>query len=254
MSNIVRIKPIQKSTWSGFIRYKNTKDYITPYYDTTGIIITGLTKEDEVRLGSELKKDLTPGSPFWYEYNIIMTEKERVLNIDYPEQELAYKFLLAHKKIANSETEKIEGKWPAAEYIIYNEEAEAKTKNEKFTLKRRAVTEFNKLSTDQMRDILKLYPGFVNTTSVSSDIVESKLFELVEKDPEKFLTLVGDKNLDMKVFLKDLVAAKILRKNKSAYYYGDDHLGHDEESVIAFLDDIQNQSLKIDFKEQLKKK
>lgn len=252
MSNIVRVKPIKKTTWSGFVRYKNTKDHITPYYNQYGVLETGLTKEDEERLGKELKKDLSPQSSFWYDYSIIMTDKERVFNTDFAEQEVAHKLLLAHKRVCNSETEK--ANWPYADYILYNEEAEAKVKNEAFSTKRKAVTAFNALSTDQMKDILKLYPGFVNSTdSVSLNIIEAKLFELMEKDPAKFIDLVGDKKLEMKIFLKDLVANKILRKNKTAFYYGDDFLGHDEETTITYLDNPEHQSLKIDFKQQLEK-
>lgn len=251
MSNLITVKPIKRETWSGFIRYKNTKDYISPHYDSTGSIVTGLTKEDEEKLGKELKKDLSPSSAFWREYAIIMTEKERVLNLDTPEGELAHKFLLANQRVANSETER--HLWPAADYIIYSEEAEAKVKNEKFSLKRKAVTAFNELSAAEMRNILKLYPGFVNTESTSSEIVEAKLFEFMDKDPESFLLRVKDKKLDEKIFLKDLVAARILRKNKTSYYYGEDFIGHDEESTISYLDDLKNQDLKIDLKQQLEK-
>ena len=75
----------------------------------------------------------------------------------------------------------------------------------------------------------------------------------LEKDPNKFISLVGDKKLDMKVFLKDLVSSKILRKNRTAFYYGEDCLGHDEESTITYLEDPKHQSLKIQFAEQLEK-
>lgn len=249
MSNIVKIKPIDRMTWSGFVRYKNTKDYITPHYDQSGTIVTGLNPEDQARLEKILKRDLSPVSSFWHDYAIILTDKEKVLNLDNPEHELAYKFLLANKKVANSETERME--WPYAEYIIYNEELEAQVKNEKFTVKRKAVTAFNELSASQMRDILKLYPGFTKIDSVSPAIIETRLYELMEQDPAKFISLVQDKKLDMKVFLKDLVGHKILRKNKSAYYYGTDNIGHDEESTITYLEDPQNQGLLIALKQSL---
>lgn len=249
--NITKVKPIKKQTWSGFIRYKNTKDYLAPYYDSTGTIVTGLTPEDADRLGKALKKDLSPSSPFWLEYNLIFHDKEREFNESNPEGELAVKYMLAHKRVANSLEER--NNWPYADYIIFNEEIEAKVKNEKISLKRKAVSLFNELSTQQMRDILKLYPGYTKTDSVSADVVESKLFELMEIDPNKFIGLVGDKNLDMKIKLKDLVGAKILRKNKTAYYYGDDNIGHDEESTITYLIDPQNQGLLIALEKELEK-
>lgn len=251
MNKLIRVKPIKKDTWSGFIRFNNTKDYISPYYDAGGSIVTGLTLEDEERLGKLLKRDLSAVSPFWHEYKILMTDKERQFNIENPEQELAYLFMLSHRRVANSELER--HLFPAAEYIIYNEEMEAKVKNEKFSVKRKATTLFNELSLNQMRDILKLYPGYTKVDGVSSDVVEARLYELMEKDPAKFNELVGDKKLDMKVFLKDLTQAKILRKNRSAFYYGTDNIGHDEESTIMFLENPDNQGLLIALKQELEK-
>lgn len=251
MSRTVIVKAIKRHTWSGFLRYNNTKDLVTPLYDASGTIVTGLTEEDEKRLGKALNKDLSPNSDFWHEYKVIMTDKDKVIYIDTPEGELAYKFLLGHKRVANSELEKYN--WPYADYIIYNEENEAKVKNGKFSIKRKAITEFNKLSIDQMRDILKLYPGYTKVETISSEVVETRLFELMEADPEKFIDFVGDKKLDMKVLLKDLVASKILRKNKSAYYYGTDNIGHDEESTITYLEDPQNQGLLVALKKELEK-
>lgn len=252
-STIVTIKPIKRPTWNGFMRFKNTKDSLSPMHDYTGTIVTGLDREQQERLGKILQKDLSPASTFWYEYRVIMIDKDKVLNLENPEHELAYLFLKADKRVANSQEEYDKGEFPYARYVIYDEEKAAVEKNKEFTVKRKATTEFNKLSLEQMIDILKLYPGFINLTSNKPDVIESTLFELLEKDPEKFLNLSSDKKLDMKVFLKDLVNNKILRKNRSAFYYGEDILGHDEESTISFLDDPQHQALKIEFTEQLSK-
>jgi hypothetical protein len=253
MSNIVKVRALKTGSFNGFIRFKNTKDSISPMYDYTGTIVTGLTEDDAARLGKKLNKDLSPSSSFWHEYRVIMTDKEKIFNMSNAEHELAVLFLRGDKRIANSQEDLDKGLYPYAKYVIYDEEKAASDKNKEYTVKRKATIEFSKLSTGQMIDILKLYPGFVNLTSVTPDVVESSLFELLEKDPAKFLTLIGDKKLDMKVFLKDLVNNKVLRKNKTAFYYGEDFLGHDEESTIAFLEDPKHQSLKIEFAEQIAK-
>lgn len=254
MSNVVIVKPIKRSTWGGQIRYKNTKDSLVPMFDKTGTIVTGLTNEDADRLGKILQKDLSPASKFWHEYRVLMTDKQREFNMDNPEHELAIKFLQADKRVANSQEELDKGEYPYADYVIFDEEKAAIEKNKGFTLKRKAVAEFAKLSIDQMIDILKLYPGYVNMTSVTPDIIETNLYQKLEDNPARFLTLTSDKKLDMKIFLKDLVNSKLLRKNKSAFYYGEDFIGHDEESAITFLDDPQHQSLKIDLATQIKNK
>src|SRR5574339_342379 len=99
MSNIIVIKPLEKKNWAGVVRYRNCKDGIDPYFDKTGAVRTGLTKEDEKRLGEELGYDLASHSKFWHTYRIIMSNGERAFNLDNPEHELAYKFMLAHKRV-----------------------------------------------------------------------------------------------------------------------------------------------------------
>ena len=252
MSTLVTIKPIKKEgKWMNTLRYANTKDYITPYYDISGIIKTGLTKEDEVRLGEKLKKDLTATSEFWHDFRIVMIgEKEKTFNTVSPIQELEVLFLKSHKRIAKSLLEKN----AMADYYIVDERAEAQETNNKSSVKIKANRLFDLLTLDQKRDILKLYPGFSKTENVSAEIVEARLYEKLEENPAKFVNLTEDSKRDMKVLVKDLVDNAILRKNRNAYYYGDDVLGHDEESTITHLEDPKNQGLKIALMQELETK
>lgn len=252
--NIVRIKPLKKGKreWSGFqgIRYKNANHTITTFINKHRTMVTGLSPQDEERLGKIMDKDLRNTSPFWYDYKIILTDKDLILNLDNPEDELAYKVLSVHPKIQKSITDVN----PYAEYVIHNETDEAKVINEGGSVKIKAYTIFGKLSPEQKRNILKLYPGFVKSDSVSEEIISSKLLQELENNPSKFVELAEDKNMEMRVLLKDLVAAGILKKNKSSYKYGTDFLGHDEDSTIAFINDPENQSLKITLINELESK
>lgn len=254
MNKIVKIKLVDKkgsSSFNGFVRYNNTKDYLTPYYDSTGTIYTGLTPEDEERLGKKLNKDLSNLSPFWHDFKIVMTNKPTLLNINNPEHELAYLFVSGgHRRVAKAITDPDIGN---KDYYIVDENKEAAVVNAKASIKIKANKLFSTLSTENKKDILKLYPGFVNVDSVSPEIIDSKLYGLLESNPEKFIEQAEDKKRDTKVLLKDLVGASILRKNKSSYYYGDDFIGHDEETAISYIDDPTRQSLKIDLMAQLDK-
>lgn len=252
MSTLVTIKPIKKEgKWMNMLRYANTKDYITPYYDSAGIIQTGLTKEDEERLGKLLKKDLSPISEFWHDFRVVMLgEKEKTFNTISPLQELEVLFLKGHKRVANSFLDKT----LSSDYYIVDENAEAQVTNNKAAVKIKANLLFSSLTSDQKKDILKLYPGFSKTEKVSPSVVEAKLYEELEKNPAKFVSLTEDNKRDMKILVKDLVDNQILRKNRNAYYYGDDVLGHDEESTITHLEDPKNQGLKIALMQELEDK
>lgn len=252
MSKIVKIKLIEKTgtnAFNGFVRYKNTKDYITSYYDERGVLYTGLSEEDEVRLGKKLQVDLSNTSQYWHEFAIVMSDKEQELDISTAKQELQYLFLIGgHKRIARSITDSDFG---IKDYYIIDENKEAEVANSKASVKIEAYTLYGSLSAENKKDILKLYPGFTNLDSVSPSVIEAKLYEQLEKDPAKFVAQAKDKKRDSKILLKELVQANILRKNKSSYYYGDDFIGHDEESALTYIDDPSRQSLKVDLMAQL---
>lgn len=258
MSKIVKIKLIEKkggvNTFNGFVRYRNTKDYITPYYDERGLMYTGLTEEDRERLSKELQVDLRPSSPYWHDFKIVMTDKVHELYVLKDSvQELQYLFLTGgHKRIANSITDADFG---IKDYYIVDENKEAEVANNKAAIKIKANKLFSSLSTENKKDILKLYPGFtgINLDTTSSDIIEAKLYAELEKDSIGFINKAEDKKRDTKILIKDLVQATILRKNKSSFYYGDDFIGHDEESAISYIDDPVRQSLKVDLMAQLSK-
>lgn len=251
MNRIVTIKLVdKKDSWSKFVRYANTKDYIAPYYDQSGLLYTGLSPEQENEFGAILKKDLTQQSSFWHEYKVIMTDKPLQLNLINPEHRLAYAFLASHKRVANSITDPQIG---IKDYYIVDESKEAEVIMKGASEKMKANKIFSSLSTENKKDILRLYPGFVTIANVSDEVIDSKLYTEMEKNPGRFIIHAEDKKRDMKVFLKDLVNIDILRKNKSSYYYGEDFIGHDEESTISYIEDPARQSLKIDLMAQLNK-
>ena len=254
MDKLVKIKLVDKkgsSTFNGFVRYNNTKDYITPYYDKTGVMYTGLTEDEAIYYGNLIKQDLSPLSDFWHDFKIIMTDKVKILNLINPLHQLEYKFLQNHARIAQSVTDPDIG---LKDYVIIDETKEASVVNNKAALKIKANALFSKLSTENKKDILKLYPGFTSMDTVSSEVVDARLYEKMEADPAKFIAYGEDKKRDLKVMLKDLLSVELLRKNKSSYYYGEDFLGHDEESTIEYLEHPDHQGLKIDLMKQLEVK
>lgn len=249
---IVKVKQIdarkkQFSDYNG-MTYKNCKNTLTVQWDQYGNLNTGLTEEEAEELGKAIKHDLSKESTYWHDFKVAMTDKDLILNLEEPKDLIKYKALLVHPLVANS----VNDVHPKAMYVIYNESEEAKNRNAVAGIKIKASVLYSKLTIDQKKDILRLYPNTYNTRNVSNEIIEARLFEHVETNPEKFVRLVEDKKRDMKVFLKDLVTNKILRKNKNAYYYGDDVLGHDEESTITHLDSPENQSLKVALMQELK--
>lgn len=250
---IVKIKQTERSAgWEGGFkspRFKGAKDCITAYYDKYGSRITGLEVEDAEELGKIFKQDLSPASSFWDDYKIIMTSKELQLNLDKPEDKLKYLVLKSHYRVKSSINDLSK---PTADYVIVNEQIEANAHISKAEEKIKAYSSFAQLTADQKADILRLYPSYTKTSNVDPKIIESKLFTELEKNFTKFNSLVSDVNRDMKVFLKDLVSASILTKNRTAYKYGNDPIGHNDEAAIDYLNSPENQALKVSLMKELK--
>ena len=235
----VIIKSLNKNTWAGVSQYKNCTTSLSPYFTRSGRIYTGLEKEDEERLGEKLRIDLSPSSPFWSTFHIKLGSKDLILDITDPYEELKYLFLKNHKRIADG----LADRKPTANYVIINEESEAKEENKRNQLKRRALRELDKLSIGDMRKCLRILGN--KADEVSNEIVEQRLSNIVENDPSTFIDKwVDNKKKETEYLVQDAVAKNVIRKNKNVYKYGTDIIGHNLEAAIDYLDNPTNQDLK----------
>lgn len=241
MEVILRFK--SKDPWAGITKYKNCYDYIAPYWTRSGNKYTGLTDEDAKRLEREIgypDGHLSPFSDFWNTFAIKLTTKETILHTERPYDELQYLFLKGHKRVANG----LNNVKPNNDYILINKDSEAEESNRLNKIKRQAIIEFNKMSLDDMRKALRLY-GYKGE-SMSTELVESKLFEIVETDPNRFFSVwVNNKTRNTQFLIEAAIAKNVIRKSRNIYYYGTDIIGNSLEDAIAHLDDKGNQDLKL---------
>ena len=250
MEVILRFKT--KDPWAGITKYKNCYDYIAPYWTRSGNKYTGLTEDEAKRLEKEIgyaEGTLSPYSDYWNTFAIKITTKEIILHTERAYDELQYLFLKGHKRVANG----INNVKPNNDYILINKDSEAEEANRLNKVKRQAIVEFNKLSLDDMRKALRLYA--FKSDSMSNELVESKLFELVEKDPNKFFLIwVNNKSKNTQFIIEAAVAKNIIRKSRNIFYYGTDIIGNSMEDAIAYLDDKKNQDLKMVIMQEIESK
>jgi hypothetical protein len=243
------LKPLNKNAWSGIIRYKNCSDYLSPYFTRSGNIYTGLTREEETRLGKEIRRDLAPSSDFWGSFFIKVGAKDIILNTEDPWDELKYLFLKGHKRVATSLTEVN----PTATYVLIDKDAEAQQMNKYNQIRRKALKEFDKMSLDEMRKCLRVY-GYKSDT-LSNELLENRLNELVEKDPQKFFNLwVNNKQKETQFIIEAAIAKNIIRRNKNLYKYGEEVIGNSMEDAVVHLDNPLHQDLKIAITNELNSK
>lgn len=249
---IVKIKPIRKDSWAGMNRFPKCKDTIAPIQRNGAYTVDLGDDKDRRELETKLdlsQGDLSPFSKYWRDFTVHIHDRELILDLDNPMDYITYKVLMASPRVAESDKDEHRVLKPKAEYAIFNEEEKAKRENMKVTLKKKAWKIFNSASNKEMRDILKLLG--VNAHNATQEIVENRLSEFVENEPAKVIEVKEQDNFKMKVFLSDCIRIKALRKNAGAYFFGDVHLGHDEEMAILFLEDPENQEIHLALKQKL---
>lgn len=241
----VMLRPLRHNDWAGVFKFKNCADYLGTYFTRSGQIYTGLRQEDGVseetveRLSKALDKALNPSSEFWNTFFIKVGNKDIYLDTSSPMDELKYLFLTNHKRVANGYGDNK----PTANYVLINKESDAKEANKYNQIKRKAIIEFGKLSADDQRKALRLYGH--RSDSISGELVENKLFELVEKDPQKFLDKwVNNKRRETEFLIQDAVSKNVIKRNRSEYKYGVDPIGISIEDAINYLDSPEHRDLK----------
>jgi len=252
----VTLKPIKKHGWlpddhDGSLRYSKCFERLTVQaIKGTGVLNTGLTEEDELRL--EKKMHMSPGTlskynkDYWTMFRIDVPKEGITLDTNNPEEEVKYLVLKAHQRVANSEMERFDS--PFAEYVMTSEEQEAKVENKKSKLKRKAYKVFSNMNTTEMKDVLKVM-GKRAGDDASVDFVESQLDKIVTDDPQNFLTTVEDPTFAMRAFIDDCIASRVLVKNGTKYQLpGGDTVGYTLEQTIEYLKNPDNQEVYLDLK------
>lgn len=250
MEVIVKLTKI--NPWTGLIKWSNCFDYVSTYWTRSGSRYTGLTTEKARELEQKMGKaegELDPSSTFWDTFAIKIGKIELIINTDRPEGELQYLFLLKHKRVANG----LDKVTPATDYVLINKEAEAEQANKINKIKRDAYRALDKMSLEDMRKCLRLFG--IKADTMSNELVEARLTENIERDPAKFIRIwVENPNKEINFIIEEALSKNIIRKNRSAYYFGTDLIGNGLEDVIAYLKDKKNQDLYLSIIGEIKSK
>lgn len=240
---VVELKIKKKNPWIGLVKYRNCFDYIAPYFTRSGSIYTGLTPEDEKYFEKALGYEeghLAKTSDFWQTFCVKVGTRTMLLDDSIPRQAMIIKFLSGHKRVATSLDKLDAGK----DYLLINREAEAVEQNKQNKMRRDAIKEFDKMSLEEMRQCLRLFG--MSADRMSNELVESTLFNQVDKNPKKFFDKwINNKAKDTEFLLEQAIAKGVIRKDKTHYFYGTDMFADSLVDAIAYLDSKKNQDLKL---------
>lgn len=254
---IVTLKRFKKSELLGRPSHKGVKTYFTVDLDAKG---NGsrkriLNTEEEIKffskvLGRSIEELTNPNSEYWRDYQFIMEGGTAELDDSNPEHQLNIKVISQDSRVISSDEDRV--KKPKAEYILERatEVTEKKVSNRQ--VKADAFSKYALMSEDDFKDMLLIYGK--NPRDLTSSRIKEIVGDEMEKNPQRFLDLVDDKNFDEKVFINDLVQEQLIRKSGTSYIYDGEMIAHDNISMLAFVKDPKNQNNVIAFKKQLNEK
>lgn len=249
---VVELKIKKQHPWAGLVKYKHCFDYISPYLTRSGSIYTGLTPEDEKYFEKALgypEGHLAKSSDFWTTFCVKVGAHTVLLDDSIPRHAMMIKFLTGHKRVATSLDKLTAGK----DYLLINRQAEAIEQNRINKVRRDAIKEFDKLSLDQMRKCLRIFG--INGERLSNELVESTLFNIVDKQPQKFFDKwVNNNSKETEFLLEEAIAKGVIRKERTQYFYGTEMFADTLQDAISYLDAKKNQDLKLSIINEVKNK
>lgn len=248
LPKVVKIKHAEKAGYFGIAAYPKAVATLSCQLSHKGGYNTGLTKEDEAHYEKilELKAgELNKHSKWWGEvFNVkyairLSRNKATELFLDDPISQLKYKVLLAHSRVANSETEKLK---PGVWFYIDDPETKAKKENESISMAFEGMTLIRDMTPEQKKSALRLF-GKTGVNNISESMSSNQLFAEMQRDPKHFLSVMTDKNLEAKAWIKELEEWAILKRKGSTYLYGDDAIAANTEECIKYFEEHQDVKL-----------
>ena len=250
---LVKLKPINDNHWAGVINYRNCHTDLCPYLLKNGSRYTGFipnNKEDQEtlkKISEAIHTDLSITSEYWDTFFVRVKDEDLVLDLSDPYDELKYMFLKSHKDVKVSVGQMKAG----AKWVLFNEDDEAKKANLVSRTKREVYAELNKMSTTDMKDALRLYGE--RSEDMTPEVIENKLNEYIDRNPAKFKELwIDNKARKTQVLLERAVQKTIVRKSGQRFLYGTTDMGAGIKAAIAWLDNPDNQDVKMSIMQVLK--
>jgi len=250
------VRPVVRTKFSGVSSYARTQTIIQgAQLDKTGLYKTGLTSEEQEHFEVELglrKGELNKRSPFWGDLEIrLNNDKITIFTIVSPLDELKYKVMLAHSKIANSEVEV--GKSADCQFFIYDPEAAAQIESAKIDYELEAIEAFSSMSLEQRKNLLRVY-GKRGVEDMSETMVRAELYKKMKENAKEFIEYSSKKETQVKGMIEALIEKGVIKKKGTYFYNGEDLLGSSTDEVVGYLSDIKNQAVKLALESKLKKK
>lgn len=238
-NKIYTLRKVNPNTWSNIRAYNFTNEHIGPSVSEVGLPVTGLTEDtqtsnskngNDLVLGTRslLEKELglepgtlKPRSNYWDLYSVLIGAGDEKLDTRIPEHKLKVLFLAAQPQVAFG-AKNVKAK---SEYVLYTEVDEAVANNNARKTKRQAYELFGKLTLQDRKEILGMVG--INANSLTEEIIENKLNDILEEYPQRFMLLANDPTRKQQAFIRDCLMKNIITIDGGTVMYNEVMLGVD---------------------------
>lgn len=271
---IVRYVPRQsgiitnpKHVFYGGMGEGSKRVFTVPKLSTTKKFVNVLTNEEKAFL--EEYMGLEPNAlsiyrkvdNFWDGYKVTLTKTDTILNLSDPEDYIKYKVLLVNKDFIAPSLSKLQDEPKATyQFVLIQEEDEAKASMKQLSYNQRAYMRFGELQTnaDALKIIIETVDGRPISSNTKLEFLQSQIGELIISDAKLFCKVAEDPYLDTKVLIRRAHEAGLISKRGTFYYIKKDNTPlceNNEEPTLSsaarFLNAPKHQELKLSLEAQL---
>lgn len=243
--------------------YVEAKRRIGSVFDRQGNLVKGLSMEEQKKLLPNIL-GIGPADPGWsnavrrfyaeltievpqsgVELDISMDENgEPVAPLDY----VKFRFAALHPHVAEEEDNQHIG----SRYYFFDPAKDeqirvAETRQRKDAYKALILVCEDEKKMDQ---VLQAYGKRIDKKS--RDQKELMVEELMDENPNEFIRVCEDKDLEFIALINECLDIEVLRKSGNTYLYGDEVLGEDLEQTVRHLKLKRNSGMLQDIKAKVK--
>jgi len=196
---------------------------------------------------------------YWDKLSFRLTKEGTYFNLEDPEDYIKVKILETYNDLVASSVQEYELKRKATyKFIIVRPDEEINKAGQKVDLKQEAWMAFGKIvdSVEGMTDLLSMY-AIKPAAESSLAWLKTKVSEQIERDPQKFISILNDPDYKVKIMLKKAVANKVVIMNGGLYQTKEgvslapNGLPANFNNAVAFLKSSEGQDMRLLIESQI---
>lgn len=203
-----------------------------PILRSTGNYKNILTNEEKEYLEDILGLDYNALSVYnrgdnnyWDNYKVTLNKEGIHLDLSDPEDYIKYKVLLANSDIvAPSMKERLDRPKATYQYEIVRDDEESNLENAKMDATMSSYKEFGKIEDDidTLRVLVELLDARPYAVNTKAEFLRSRVNQLIQSDPRKFLRYITDPLLHTKVIIRRATELGKLTRRGDYFYLASD--------------------------------